>query len=70
MQKDHFELDGEDFETLSRPERIRHCREMARRALVLSQSAPPSYRKAYAEIAREWSKLADDIEGAEHHLSP
>ena len=69
MQKKLSDFSADDFENLSPPERVRHCREMAKRAFALSQTALPGHRKAYSEIARQWGELADDIERAEHGLS-
>jgi len=70
MQQKYSHFSAEDFENLSPPERGRHCREMAKRALALAQAAPPNHRKAYSEIARQWGELADDIERAGSGLSP
>jgi len=69
MQQKLSDFSADDFENLSPSERVRHCREMAKRALALSQTAPPSHRKAYSEIARQWGELADDIERAHQGLS-
>ena len=69
MQQKYSDFSAKDFENLSPVERVRHCREMAKRAFALSQTAPPSHRKAYSEIARQWGELADDIERAQQRLS-
>jgi hypothetical protein len=65
MQQKLSDFSADDFENLSPAERVRHCREMAKRALAHAQSAPPTHRDAYSEIARQWDELADDIERAQ-----
>jgi hypothetical protein len=53
---------ADEFNQLSTHERVRWCRQMALEANRLSQFASPGVRAAYAELAKQWSALADEIE--------
>jgi hypothetical protein len=48
--------------TLSRAERIKRCRLLADEAMALVALESGSLAPHYAEIARQWRTLADDME--------
>lgn len=58
------ELNFEANEFLKLPvgERIRRCRLLAKRATALAAGSTGDHRDAYAEIAKQWLRLADDME--------
>jgi len=55
---------AEEFLSLSPKERVRWCRRMAREADSLAIAANAELRAAYADLAKQWSLLADEIERA------
>ena len=61
-----MEIDFEPEEFFDAPpaERIRRCRLMAEEALKLSSTASPEAREDYVNLAKQWVKLAHEIEQA------
>lgn len=55
----HFK--AEEFLTLSPRERVGWCRRMALEAENLAAGASGELRAAYADLAKQWSLLADEI---------
>jgi hypothetical protein len=58
---------ADEFNLLSPRERVQWCRRMALEADRLAEQASPRVRIAYAELAKQWSALADEI-GREHTI--
>ena len=56
-----LDFDADEFQRLPVTERARRCRLLAQRARALAQGSP-AHRDAYEEIAKQWLKLADDME--------
>jgi hypothetical protein len=56
----------EDFWAGTSSERIAKCREMASHAERLANSARGDMRGTYAELARQWHMLADELEAWDH----
>jgi hypothetical protein len=62
MSDNDLGFDADEFLSLSKSERARLCRALAHRAQQLADKAGAPYRDAYAEIARQWRELADELE--------
>ena len=60
MDAPDFSVD--DFMGLEPAERVRLCRNMAERAKALAERASPAHRSGYAELARQWDLLAQEME--------
>jgi len=52
---------AEEFLTLSPRERVAWCRRMALEAESLAAGTSGELRTAYADLARQWSLLAEEI---------
>jgi len=52
---------AEEFLRLSPQERVKWCRRMAQEAENLAATANANLRTAYADLARQWSLLAEEI---------
>ena len=64
---------ADEWEKLSPPERIKRCRLLAEEAEKLAASATPSLRAAYADLARQWLTLANEMTqeiSRGHHQPP
>ena len=59
-----IDFEPEEFFKAPEAERIRRCRLMAEEALKLSATASPEAREDYAQLAKQWIKLAHEIEQA------
>jgi len=59
-----IDFEPEEFFNVPQAERVRRCRLMAEQALKLSSTASPEAREDYANLAKEWIKLAHEIEQA------
>jgi len=59
---DELDFDAEAFLTLPVKDRVKLCRVMAGRANALAARASPKFRGHYAEIAKQWQILADEME--------
>ena len=55
-------FNADDFIRLNPLDRVSWCRQMAREADRLAEQSRARVREAYAELARQWSALADEIE--------
>jgi hypothetical protein len=53
---------ADEFSGLTPLERVSWCRQMALEADRLAEQASPRVRSAYAELAKQWTALADEIE--------
>ena len=58
-------FNADEFLKLSSLERVGLCRTLADRARALSDKAHANHRDAYAEIARQWTRLAEEMERSE-----
>jgi len=56
---------AEEFLSLSPQERVRWCRRMAQEAESLAITANAELGAAYADLAKQWSLLADEIARAQ-----
>jgi len=56
---------AEEFLSLSPQERVSWCRRMAQEAESLAVSANAELRAAYADLAKQWSLLTDEIARAQ-----
>ena len=56
----------EEFWAGTPAQRIAKCREMAAQAERSASSARGDMRGSYAELARQWHTLADELEAWEH----
>jgi hypothetical protein len=61
---EEIEFNAEEFLRLPLEERIRLCRRLAEHAQALGEQASPKYRDYYAEIAKQWQILADEMQQA------
>jgi hypothetical protein len=59
---EEIEFNAEEFLKLPLKERIRLCRRLAEHAQTLGDQASPKYRGYYAEIAKQWQILADEMQ--------
>jgi hypothetical protein len=57
----------ENFMSLEPAERVQLCRSQAQRARTLSESASADHRSGYAELAKQWELLAQEMERAQPH---
>ena len=57
-------FDAEEFFRLGTAERVHLCRLLAKRAEELAARAEAAHAEAYREIARNWLRLASDMEAA------
>ena len=53
---------ADEFSRLTPSERVNWCRQMAAEAERLAEAASPRVRTAYAELAKQWTALANEIE--------
>jgi len=58
------QFNSEDFRRLTPTERVVLCRRLAQQSRGLARAALPGHRAGYLKVAREWLKLADEIERA------
>jgi len=56
-------FDAETFLALPINERVQLCRQLAQRAQALADAADPKFRESYLDIAKNWLKLAAEMEG-------
>jgi hypothetical protein len=61
---DEAEFNAEAFLKLPVKERVKLCRRLSERAQAFAAQASPKYRGYYAEIAKQWQTLADEMEQA------
>jgi hypothetical protein len=61
---DDEEFNAEAFLKLPVKERVKLCRRLAERAEALAAQASPKYRGYYAEIAKQWQTLAEEMDQA------
>ena len=59
-----YRFHAKEWKTLKRDERARRCRLLADQAMELANSATDDSRERYIAIAKDWLKLAADIERA------
>jgi hypothetical protein len=59
-----YRFDATEWKSLRREERARRCRLLAEQAMVLANLATDGSKERYMTIAKEWMKLASDIERA------
>lgn len=52
---------ADEWEKLLPPERIKRCRLLAEEAEKLAAAAAPGLRPAYADLARQWRTLANEM---------
>ena len=50
-----------EFLKMSTTERVKWCRSMAQEADDLASKAGPQLKTVYADLARQWSLLAEEI---------
>jgi hypothetical protein len=55
-------LTFDDWDRLTIAERVSRCRSLAEEATRLSESDSEDVRNAYLDLARQWEKLAEQIE--------
>lgn len=55
-------FDADEFIRLPIADRVRLCRRLAQRAQALADKAEPAFRHGYADIAKKWRQLADEME--------
>jgi hypothetical protein len=60
-----FRFNADEWTRLSTTERVRRCGLWEEEARRLAEGAPPKMAASYLSMAREWRKLADEIEGAD-----
>jgi hypothetical protein len=53
---------ADEFSRLTPSQRVNWCRQMAAEAERLAEAATPRVRAAYAELAKQWTALANEIE--------
>jgi hypothetical protein len=58
---------AEEWQLLTRAERIRRCQSMAREAQELANKASDRLKPAYLELAVHWLTLAQEIEAEPEH---
>jgi len=61
-----LDFNAEEFLKLPLKERVKLCRALGERANTLAAKASPKYRVYYAEIAKQWLILADEMEQSAH----
>ena len=59
-----YQFKADDWNRLNPVERARRCRLMAVQARELAAAASPAVQVAYARLANDWLRLADEIEKA------
>jgi len=57
-----YRFNADEWAGLSVGDRVHRCRLMAGEALKLAVNAPPALKVKYEDIARDWEKLAREIE--------
>ena len=57
-----YQFNAEEWRRMGSTERVRRCRLFAHEANALALAADPTMEGAYLDIARDWEKLAEDIE--------
>jgi len=57
-----FRFNADEWEQLAPSERVRRCRTLAEQARQLSMRATPELKRAYLDLALQWSALADEME--------
>jgi len=57
-----FRFNADEWEQLAPSERVRRCRTLAEQAHRLSKRATPELKRAYLDLALQWSALADQME--------
>ena len=57
-------FDATEWKNLRHEERVRRCRLLAEQAMELAKLATDGSKERYITIAKEWVKLAADIERA------
>ena len=56
---------AEEFLSLTPQERVKWCRRMAQEAETLASTANSELRAAYADLAKQWALLAEEIARAQ-----
>jgi hypothetical protein len=57
-----LEFDAESWNDMPPAERVRRCMLFAHEARQLGSKVPADVREAYADLSRQWLKLAAEIE--------
>jgi hypothetical protein len=57
-----YRFNAKEWDGLSSQQKIQRCRLLAAEANHLAKRAPDGLRESYLNIARDWLKLAEDIE--------
>ncbi len=57
-----YRFNAEEWQTLTPAERASRCRLLAEQAKVLAAAALPGHSEAYEDLARNWLRLAEDME--------
>ena len=60
--RDDLNFNADEFLKLPISDRVRLCWRLAQRAQELAEKAEPSFRAAYADIAKKWREIADEVE--------
>jgi hypothetical protein len=61
-----FRFNAEEWETLSRAERMKRCRILAHEAETLAEHSAADMKASYLELAMQWKILAEEM--ARHEL--
>lgn len=56
------DFNAAEFLALTPAEQVRKCRQLAQEAEKLAASGADELRGSFTDIARHWSRLADEIE--------
>jgi hypothetical protein len=62
MMRDDLDFTAEDFHKMSNADRMQLCRKLASRARELARLSGPDQQEPFRRIARDWDKLADEME--------
>ena len=57
-----YRFNAEEWQTISKQERIRRCRLMGAEAHKLAEKATGTMRMTYLQIEQDWERLAFEIE--------
>jgi hypothetical protein len=63
---DFPQFNAEEFRRLNSIERVALCRRLAEQTKGLARVARPGHRAGYLKVAREWLKLADEMQKAQN----
>lgn len=61
-----YRFKADEWKLLTRNEKARQCRLMAKEARDLAHGTDPGLAGTYLQIAEDWLKLANEIEAATH----